>query len=232
MRNEPLNSNPPLYHCSTKLPLSSLDLDISSKAKKHHKKLGFTIIELMVTIAVAAIVITIAIPSMSDFIVKMRVDNEISQLNRLVLTARNTAISTEQTVTFCPLGENNVCTNNWDNELSVFIDLNGNGTYEPPATIPAIPAPPALPIPYERILKVKSSTTAGDSITYLGQSRITFSPTGILASGASTFLYCPSSDKALARALVLSISGRTVLSADSDGDGIDEFRTGADVTCP
>jgi prepilin-type N-terminal cleavage/methylation domain-containing protein len=215
MQSSSLNSKKKSSYFSTILVSSSLAPCTSSKTNKHHKNRGFTIVELLVTIAVAGIIITIALPSMGDFIAKMRVDNEISQLNRLVLTARNSAISMEQDVIVCPL-VNNACTTNWNNEISVFIDEDGNGAFNDD----------------DRLLKVKAATTAGDSITYAGQNNITFAPTGTLASVASSFVYCPSSDNTLGRAVVFSISGRSYLTSDTNGDGRDQDRTGTNVACP
>jgi len=161
---------------------------------------------------------------MGDFIVKMRVDGEVSQLNRLVLTARNSAISTEQSVIVCPLTDG-ACTTSWSNELSVFIDEDGNGAYNDDGN-------DANLVANDRLLKVKAVTTSGDTITYAGQNSIAFAPTGTLASVASTFLYCPSSDNTLGRAVVLAISGRSYVTSDINGDGRDQHRTGANVVCP
>lgn len=177
--------------------------------------LGFSLVELMVTIAVASIILTIAVPSMGNFIVKLRIDNEISQLNRMVLTARNTAVSTEQNVILCPL-ENGSCTNNWSNELTVFVDLDNSGTYVEAN---------------DTLVKIKEATSGGDSITYAGQSSISYAPTGVLSSAASDLIYCPIADNTLARAVVVSVSGRSYPTTDSNNDGKDEYRTGANVSC-
>ena len=177
---------------------------------------GFSLIELMVVIAVSAIMISIAIPRLSDFTVKMRIDNEISQLNRLVLSARNSAITLEQNVITCPL-ESGVCTANWQNQLTTFIDNDNNGIFL---------------AANDTLVKIKAANTSGDIITYAGQRSINFSPTGVLSSIASQFIYCPISDNSLARAIVLSPSGRTYVTTDANNDGKDEFRVGGNVVCP
>ncbi len=184
----------------------------------HSKNKGFTIIELMISIAILGIITAIAMPSLTTFIVAMRVDNEISQLHRLILTARNTAISMSQNVTLCPLNSSNACSNDWDKELSVFIDLNGNSIYESATN--------------ETLIKVKQPANSDDTLTYTGFSRITFAPTGQLSSALnSIFKYCPNGYADLSRAVVVSRSGRSYQSSDLDGDGKDEIRGGAEVVC-
>ncbi|AAZ27938.1 putative type IV pilus biogenesis protein [Colwellia psychrerythraea 34H] len=177
----------------------------------------------MVTIVIAAIMVTIAVPNMNDFIVKMRVDNEVSQLNRLVLSARNGAISFEQPAIICPL-VNGACTANWQNELTAFIDQDNNGVYNNDGN-------DANLIANDKLIKIKAASTTGDSITYAGQISIRFAPTGALSPAvAGSLIYCPQSDTSLARAIVLSLSGRSYLTSDADNDGKDEFRNGGNVS--
>ncbi|MCI2283147.1 prepilin-type N-terminal cleavage/methylation domain-containing protein [Colwellia sp. MSW7] len=79
------------------------NLSSTSSFSPTYRKQGFTLIEIMVAISIVAIMTTIALPSLNTFIVKMRVDNEISELQRLLLTARNLAINTGKNTTVCPL---------------------------------------------------------------------------------------------------------------------------------
>ncbi len=206
---------------SLKVKLKRLKPQKSMTAKSLHsnkKNTGFTITELLIGIAILGILTAIAMPSLNQFLVQMRVDNEISQIQRLVLTARNTAITMEQNATLCPLTSNNVCGNNWQGELSVFIDLDNDNVYESGSN--------------ETLIKVKSAIRSGDTLTYAGVTRITFAPTGLL-NGAlnSTFKYCPEGYNELSRAIVVSRTGRLYQSSDIDGDGRDETRDGVDVSC-
>ena len=55
---------------------------------------GFSLIEVLVTLAVLMSLITIGVPNLINFTITLKVDSEISRLYNLLLTARNTAINT------------------------------------------------------------------------------------------------------------------------------------------
>ena len=178
---------------------------------------GFTLIELMIGIAVVAILSAVALPSLNSFTVGMRVDNEISQLHRLVLTARNSAINMQQNVILCPLVGTTCTAGEWDKPLSVFIDINNNGTYQSDT---------------DSLLKVKGEISTGDQLIYAGNSNLTFNPTGrITAIAATTFNYCPKNNDDMSRSITISRSGRPYQSSDTDNDGKDEDRNGNEISC-
>ncbi len=171
-------------------------------------KQGFTLIETMITIAIVAIMTAIALPSLNNFIVQMRVDNEVNELQRLLLTARNAAINSSQNAQLCPLKANDTCkpTTDWSGRIGV-ISIDG-------------------------LIKEKSAISTGDKLTFTSQS-VTYDPSGRSDNAALiTFKYCPKSDTDYARGVSLSISGRSYLSADINGDGKDQDRAGATITCP
>jgi len=182
-------------------------------------KKGFTLVELMVAVAVLAILTMVALPSLSDFSVRMRVDNEISELNRLLLTARNVAINEGVNVTVCPLVAK-TCTTSWGKELSVFTDFDGDGVYEPTAT------------PAERIIKVKSAIKTNDKLQY-SKSSVMYASTGLLASTAAItpLSYCPYGNANRSRGIMVSSSGRIYSTSDTDNDDKDEDRSGNEVVC-
>jgi len=184
-----------------------------------HKK-GFTLIELMVAIAVVAILSAIALPSMSDFLVRMRVDNEISEMQRLLLTARNMAINTGKNTTICPLSGGSCSTDStaWQGEISVFTNsdnsLATNNTYAAP----------------DELVKVKSAIKSGDILQFTNTSVI-YAPSGRLITALGKFSYCPKDEADRSRGIDVSLSGRSYTSSDTDDDGKDEDRNGNEIVC-
>ncbi|REL26009.1 prepilin-type N-terminal cleavage/methylation domain-containing protein [Thalassotalea euphylliae] len=188
---------------------------------------GFTIVELMVTIAILGLMIAIAIPSFSEWVVRMRVDNEISSLQRLILTTRNTAINMEHSVTMCPL-DGDTCSNKWNDDITVFIDLNGNGRLETGVAID-IDNDGTNESLDETIIRIKDAVKSGDKLSY-SRNRVTYRPTG-KTSFIGTFNYCPKGHTDKVRGIKVSLFGRAYQSKDTNNDGMDEFRDNTTPSC-
>ncbi|TPH18165.1 GspH/FimT family pseudopilin [Litorilituus lipolyticus] len=185
--------------------LTTVTPSLSRAAKK--KTVGFTLIEFMVTLVIAGIITTIALPNLGEFIVKMRVGNEVSEMQRLLMTARNMAINTEQNVTVCPMNAN-ACTgaNNWLGNIGV---IAADGT----------------------VIKQKEAISSGDNLVF-ADNNITYSATGLSNNNnIATFSYCPKGKVKLSRGVTITISGRSYLSEDINGDGRHQDRTGANIDC-
>ena len=181
-------------------------------------EVGITLIELMVAVSVSAIITSIALPNLNSFIVQLRVDNEIYRLGRLLRVARNHAINTGSHVIVCPL-QNGICTTEWHNPLSVFIDINADKIFNPNSG--------------DLVVATKAKIKNGDQLIYAkNRTKITYQATGHLFGLANgTFRYCPKNFAKKSRALVVSGSGRFYSSADNDKDGIDETRSNKEITC-
>ncbi|GIU22942.1 GspH/FimT family protein [Shewanella schlegeliana] len=142
---------------------------------------AFTLVELIVTIAVAAILIIIAAPSFTAFYENARSDAAIRNIQQSLQLARNQAISYGVVVTVCPLN-GNTCGTDWRNGFSVFID---NGTL---ATIDSTNGVD------DKVIKVIDAFNSNDFVSY-DENSISFSPDG-LTTGALTsgrISYCPGS---------------------------------------
>lgn len=181
---------------------------------------GFTIIETMVALAIMLSLITIGIPSLNNFIVYTRVDNEILILHRLILITRNTALTNNTKVTLCPLNSQGQCENLWHKELSVFTDTNNNKIYEPSLN--------------EQLIVQKPAIKAGDKLQY-GKTRIslTYAATGHLAGWGqnATFSYCPEYHNDKNRGIVVARSGRAYVSASNKTNSKNIRRTGTKIEC-
>ena len=181
---------------------------------------GFTLIELMITISLISIISAIALPNFSTFLVKSRVDNEISRLQRLLLTTRNSAINLQVPVTLCPLDSQNTCSSLWHNKLSVFTDSNDNNKYDIDNN--------------EILITTKSMISTEDNLQYgLGRNRIKYSPTGRTSGWGSngTLKYCPKQYSDFSRGIVIATSGRLYPSSDLNGDGINQTRNKQNIVC-
>jgi len=178
---------------------------------------AFTLIELIVSISITSILAVIAVPNFNEFIVQLRVDNEISQLHRMLLITRNAAINSGHKAIVCPLNTSFQCTGQWQNELSAFVDVNDNKKLDA----------------NERVIKIRAEIDISDKLVYgKGRNKITFKPTGQLSGLANgTFRYCPQSYKKHSRGIVLARSGRMYQSSDIDNDGIDENRGNKEIKC-
>jgi len=101
---------------------------LSSSSPRVARAGGFTLIELMITIALAGILMTVAAPSMTRMIGANRVQAEVSGF----VTARSEAIKEGQPVSVCASTDGSTClaANTWQKGWIVFPDPNGNGTVD------------------------------------------------------------------------------------------------------
>ncbi len=110
---------------------------------------GFTLIELMVTIAVVAILALVAYPSFSDMRRNSQLSASVNSLLAAVNTTRAEALRTQGSTRMAPLGAN------WASGWRIYTDTNGNNTYDA-GTDSLIAEHAALP---DSVTLVTASTT-------------------------------------------------------------------------
>ncbi len=94
---------------------------------------GFTLIELMVTLSVAAILIAVAVPSFGLMISNNRISTSASAFNQTLNLARNEAVRRGTLVFVCRSNDQANCTNTpWDRGWLVWVDLDNSNNLNDP----------------------------------------------------------------------------------------------------
>lgn len=89
--------------------------------------MGFTAIELLVTIAIAAILVSLALPDLRVFIQNNRLKTEASELYAALNFARTEAKANAAQVSLCVSSNQTSCTGaTWNLGWLVWVDSNGN----------------------------------------------------------------------------------------------------------
>ncbi|MCL1079514.1 GspH/FimT family pseudopilin [Parashewanella spongiae] len=163
---------------------------------------GFTLIELMVTISIAAILLTVGAPSLNSLYQNTRADSGIKQIHQALYFARSHAISLGQNITVCPKNGSqcNNGKNNWKNGMIVFIDSDRNDVPDTP----------------QSILIHVSAFHDKDIVQFNRAISIKFQPDGTTFGAAGTLTYCPDeADNESSKAVIINFAGRIRYSQDA-----------------
>ncbi|WP_417539845.1 GspH/FimT family pseudopilin [Marinobacter sp.] len=156
---------------------------------------GFTLIELMVTIAVLAIAVTIAIPSFRNIIVSNSVAFDRDEFFTLVTFARSEAIKRGTAVTICKSSDGGSCDDSlgWNGGWLVFHDANGNGDKNTGDD------------PVRAVAPLDGQVTVGHSA---GDDRITYGSRGLLLRGQGIVTFSHSAGTQYDRTVDIGLTGR------------------------
>lgn len=163
------------------------------------RQLGFTLIEMMVAIAVAAVLLSIAVPSFHSFIVNNRMTSQINGLVASISRARNEAALRGVQVTICASSDGVTCatsTTGWQIGWLIFVDSNNNGV---------------LDAAEGRAIATEAALDSGSTLTATGfanNARLVFRPYGGLLTTSGTFTLCPQSPDKNGRQVSVALSGR------------------------
>lgn len=161
---------------------------------------GFTLIELMITLVILVILISIGVPSFTQFITSNRLTAQINELVADLSTARNLAASSSRTANLCIANSSTTCAgsgSDWATGRIIWVDYNSNGALDAGS----------------EIFKYVPALDGGVTLTASGlpsSSSIAFQPYGgLTGSGSGLLTLCASGDTN-GREVTLSYTGRVL----------------------
>ena len=91
---------------------------------------GFTIIELMITISLAAVILTFGVPAFQGLTERNQLTSHINSFVSSLALARSEAVKRRQRVVVCVSSDGSTCSNNgtYESGWIVYVDTVQNGT--------------------------------------------------------------------------------------------------------
>jgi len=99
---------------------------------------GFSIVELMIVVAIIGVISVISAPFLGDFISDMRISTKTNDFLSFLNVARSEAARRGTRVTVCISGDQATCSaggTDWATGAVAFVDVNGNGQVDTGDTI-------------------------------------------------------------------------------------------------
>lgn len=153
---------------------------------------GFTVIELMFVIALAAVLLSIGLPSLTNLVISNRLSSVSADLMTDLTFARATAISRAQRVGICASNDQATCNgSSWQQGWMIYVDANSNNAFD---------------VATETIVRVHDALPSGLTVTATPPALdVVFRPSGP-ADAARSFLVCKTGF--IGRTIAINATGR------------------------
>jgi type IV fimbrial biogenesis protein FimT len=179
---------------------------LGKKVSSNKNRNGFTIIELMITVAIVAVFVAVGIPGFSGLIRDNRLVTDINSLVASLQLARSEAIRRSVQVS---IRRTSATGNEWGKGWEVFTDVNGNGARDDDGDTTY-----CEPADTDCLLQVHSALSGGNTLTTSTEydQYLTYQPTGLVigtGGNAGDFTLCKQeSGEANFRQVTISATGR------------------------
>ncbi|OZG71479.1 hypothetical protein BTA51_21325 [Hahella sp. CCB-MM4] len=179
---------------------------------------GFTLVELLVVLAIIGIVTGFGIPQVASALQNSKKSSYLNEFVGLILFTRNSAIASGHVTLLCPSSDEKTCEADWSQPLMAFSDLNGNKELDEDESI-------LRKLPANENFRVSFRAFGGTKA-------LRYYPSGMTYRQNGTFTICPvSHDNSLISAVIINRGGRPKLATDSDGDGLVDLPSGNRPGC-
>jgi len=161
---------------------------------------GFTLFELLFSLAISAIVLGLGVPFMGNLLDANRVAGQVNALRGALALTRSEAIRRNQQVVLCKSADGLHCgtRQDWSSGWMVYVDRNQNHRRED----------------QEPVVLIHGAVSHGHTVKYHGfgsHNYITYHPTGFTQMNG-TFEICATNAPDFSKALILMKTGRVRLS--------------------
>lgn len=177
---------------------------------------GFSLIELLITLTVSAIILSVGVPSLIKIIERSEFRSELSLLHRTISMGHAKAAMNGWTVALCPLDAANECTNDWEQTLTLFEDRNRNQKKETNEPI---------------LYLLEANDDDRVMRRFSRNAPITFNPQGNAFGFNGTLTYCQNGSSTLGGTIIIANTGRVRPGEDKNHDGIAENSQGQNIDC-
>ncbi len=173
-------------------------MDMNKKIK------GFTLVEMMITVAILAVLVGLAGPYFGELIRNNRVQTQAQVIFSALISARSEAIKRNHSVTLCKSADGSSCTTSgdWDQGWIIFADEDNDGALDTG----------------EDILRVQELISSGITLRATGTfaSVVRFRSDGTISGAQDSLWICDADEDIDARKVTISNTGRPRTEKTSD----------------
>lgn len=160
------------------------------------KVYGLTLIELLIVIALCAILAVVVAPGLANLSNNSILSDETNTLVKMLNQAKNTAVNNNRVIVGCFANQNSCSVNNF-NHFIIFSDLNGDNVYQNAETM------------------IYDSTNLRGNLAYTpSAAQVRFSPDGTVSAATNIKICEPNHSGYL---ITIPISGRISSTANNNG---------------
>lgn len=177
---------------------------------------GFSLIELLVVISIAAILLSFGTSFMSEVSDRFQANQAISQVQLLLAKARSAALLSNSKVSLCPLDQQLKCSSDWNQELTLFIDSNHNRQLDND----------------DFVLQQFPALTNHKAMRHFNNLAIGFDARGFAGYNNGSFSFCYKGQTTIGALFVISRNGRMRFSKSTSPDPLPKTSNGKSIPCP
>ena len=172
----------------------------------NQKQCGYTLIELLLTLAVGAVLSGLAVTAFPDLLRSNQMVGDVNSLVGHINLARSEAVKRNQPTALCQTNDSQaatpVCNSvdaDWDTGWLVFVDDNGDQSFDGGEFL------------------IGRGEPSGSIEMVVSSGELGFAADGFLSSGVMTFWLCDDRGTDFGRVLSVSVTGRPEITKDFEG---------------